>query len=281
MSSSPSLPLLPSHRDQPVEQLISERHRRHTPRLPVPPHNLQRVRDLALERPPDHQLRFPPEPAYLFELAYVADRHAPCRVQVLALLDADLLDRAVRRESDAGDRGLRHDVDVTLVALVPRLELYRARSKVSVARGDGAEAVFCVRGAGLGLEPISTQRGADSAASRGLEEAEDACALFAMLRVLGGVDVGTARLVRNRGVVRHGGVEFFGGGVEGGLGAGSAEVLIGDFSRLLGRRGVSVGRRGDRGFVGLADTKEGKGQLGVRGDALQDGAARSVSGGEL
>lgn len=49
----PSLPLLPTHTDQSIEQLISQHHRSNVPRITHPIHNLQPISNLLIQGPSD------------------------------------------------------------------------------------------------------------------------------------------------------------------------------------------------------------------------------------
>lgn len=72
--------------------------------------------------------------------------------------------------------------------------------------------------------------------------------------------------------MRDGRVELRRRGVERGLGARGAEVLVGEGGRLVGWRGGDARRWGERGAVGFAVAEEGEGELGVGGDAFEDSA---------
>lgn len=72
---SPTLPLLPAHGHQPIEQLLPQPDRRHLVTLPIPIDDLQPIRHRLARRPTDDDLRLPAQPAHLFQLFDVRDRH--------------------------------------------------------------------------------------------------------------------------------------------------------------------------------------------------------------
>jgi hypothetical protein len=164
---------------------------------------------------------------------------------------------------------------VPLLTLEPRLELDRpAHRNVAPWRHD-AEPVTRMVTAGRGAHRVRADGRLDGALGGAAEKAEEAAALLAVVRGARVVDVGPAGAVRGGGVVGHGGIEFGVGGVERRLGARGAEMLVGEDCWLGGRGLIDARWWRERSLVGFAKAEEGDCELGVGGDAFEEGAVRS------
>ena len=177
---SPTLPLLPAHGNQTIEELLSQLHRRNLVPLARLVHNLQPVRDSLTRRPPDHNLSLPPEPAHLLQLPDIRHRHRELGRGLFGLEACAV--GGLGGEGDGGDGDVGGDVDPALAALVAGLEVDRARqfSVVSSLRED-AEVVPGVPGAGDGAGLVDAEFGLDARLGGAFEEAEDVLAVFVFL----------------------------------------------------------------------------------------------------
>ena len=66
-STSTSFPLLPTHRHQPIEELVSKNHRSHRVMIPQPIDNLQSIRNFSVQCPSYNKLRFPTKTTNLLQ----------------------------------------------------------------------------------------------------------------------------------------------------------------------------------------------------------------------
>lgn len=177
--SSPTLPLLPAHSHQAIEELLPQPHRRHLISLPVPIHNLQPVRDRLARRPADHDLRLPPQPAHLLQFPDVRNRHRELGRRLLGLQA-----RAVGGfggEGDGGDVDVGGDIDPALAALVAALEVDGAGYLGVVGPWEDAEVVFGVPGAGHGAGFVDAEFGLYACFRGAFKEAEDVLAMSVFL----------------------------------------------------------------------------------------------------
>lgn len=236
--------------------------------------NQKRKKLTPLGSPANQQLRLPPEPTDLLQLRDVGNGDGPRRMQVVPVLRADALDGAVRREGDAGDRRLRADVDVPLLPVVAGAELDGAGGQVVVGACQRAEALLGVLAAGRGLEVVGAEGRLDGDARSAAEEVQQARALFAVLGRLGRFDVAARRLVRDVGIVRGRGAEFFRRGAHRAVAACAAKVVACYGSLLHGWGGVHQRGRRQRSLVGLAGAQESDCELSIGGHALEDAVAQ-------
>jgi len=96
--TSPSLPLLTTHSNQPVEQLISQDHGSQVPVIALLVNDLQTIGHLTIQRPAYNKLRFPTQTADFLQLFDVSNGDGPDRVQVRVslILCTSLADRFVQ-----------------------------------------------------------------------------------------------------------------------------------------------------------------------------------------
>jgi len=112
-------------------------------------------------------------------------------------------------------------------------------------------------GADFGFELVGADGGFDGGAEGGFEEAEDACAFFAVGVGFGAVDVVACGFVGVRGVVGGCGGNFGGGGAERSVCVVAVEVAGCEVRGGGGGCAFAAGRWWDWGVVGFADAEEG------------------------
>lgn len=209
---SPTLPLLPAHSHEPIEQLLPQPHRRNLERLPTPIHNLQPIRHRLARRPPHHDLRLPPQPAHLLQLPDIRNGDRELGRRLLGLQAGAV--GGLGGEGDGRDVDVGGDVDPAFAALVASLEVDGAGELGVVSFGEDAEVVAGVLGADNGAGFVHAEFGLDARFRGAFEEAEDVLAVFVFLLLAFGV-LGLlfgGFLVR---VFVYGLVDFFVGCVEG------------------------------------------------------------------
>lgn len=122
---SPTLPLLPAHSHQPIEQLLPQPHRRDLVRIPILAHNLQPIRHRLARRPSDHDFRLPTQSTHLLQLPDVRNRHRELGRRLFGFQAGAV--GGFGGEGDGGDVDVRGDVDPAFAALVAALEVDGAR----------------------------------------------------------------------------------------------------------------------------------------------------------
>ena len=95
---SVTFPLLPTDRNQPIEQLFPQWNRREPPRFPLLRHNFHPVRNLLISGPAHDDLRLPAQPTDLLQLLDILDRDAENRLERSVSIFAAYIIRGVCRE---------------------------------------------------------------------------------------------------------------------------------------------------------------------------------------
>lgn len=194
-------------------------------------------------------------------------------MQVLPLLSANFLDRVVGGEGNTGDGSFSRDVHMSLVSMIPRLELDRSGCEILASSRYSPKPVLSMHAASRSLDLVGADGRFDAASDGAPEEAEDPAAFLAVLGVLGGVDVGATRLVRCSRIVRHGFVQFFLGRIERPVCPCGAKLSFADVGGLLRWRVSDVWWRRKRCFVGFADAEERDRQLCIGRNTFENGVS--------
>lgn len=172
---SPTLPLLPAHSHQPIEQLLPQLYRRNLMRLPHLIHNLQPVRHRLARRPSNHNLRLPAQSTHLLQFPDIRNRHREPRRRLFRFQTGPV--GGFGGEGNGGNVNVCGDVDPAFAALVAALEVDRAGYFGVVGFWENAEVVFGVPRASYGARFINAEFGLYARFGGAFEETEDVLAV--------------------------------------------------------------------------------------------------------
>ena len=136
-----TLPLLPTHSDQAIEQLLSQRDCRQSKNCSRLIHDFQSVRDIPICSPTNHNLRFPTQSSLLLELFDILDRYSEYRLESLVCHTLGAFLR-VGAERNAWCRCGGRDVDPALGTFITSSKINGAGYSLLGRFGEYAEMIF-------------------------------------------------------------------------------------------------------------------------------------------